>query len=109
MPQSDARIPAKDPARLDPEHYEVEFENEYVRVLRVKYGPHEKSVMHSHPPMLTVSLTNRDLKFTSPDGRTQNIMGRAGEIIWYQAHEHLPENLSALPYEGIHIEIKGSS
>jgi hypothetical protein len=26
----------------------VEFENDQVRVLRITYGPHEKSVMHAH-------------------------------------------------------------
>jgi hypothetical protein len=38
-----------DPVRVDPKHYKVEFENEKVRVLRIKYGSHEKSVMHGHP------------------------------------------------------------
>jgi len=28
----------------------VKFEKAEVRVLRVKYGSHEKSVMHEHPP-----------------------------------------------------------
>ncbi len=97
---------AAEPVEVDPKHYKVEFENDRVRVLRVKFGPNEKSVMHSHPAMLTVSLTARDLKFTLPNGRTQHIFGRAGEVIWYEAHEHLPENLSAKPYEGIHIELK---
>ena len=31
----------------DHRHYKVEFENERVRVLRIKYGPGEKSVVHS--------------------------------------------------------------
>jgi quercetin dioxygenase-like cupin family protein len=107
MPQGKVKPPAGDPVEVDPRHYTLEFENDRVRVLRVKYGPHEKSVMHKHPATLTVSLTNRDWKFTLPDGRTQNIIGRPGEIVWYEAHEHLPENLSSKPYEGIHIELKG--
>ena len=40
---------AQDPAKVDPKHYRVEFENEHVRVVRINYGPHEKSVMHYHP------------------------------------------------------------
>jgi hypothetical protein len=35
--------------KVDPKHYKVEFENERVRVLRIKYGAGEKSVMHSEP------------------------------------------------------------
>jgi hypothetical protein len=34
--------PIMDPRKVDPERYKVEFENDRVRVLRVKYGPREK-------------------------------------------------------------------
>ena len=36
---------AADPVEVDPKHYTVEFENDRVRVLRVKFGPHEKEAM----------------------------------------------------------------
>jgi quercetin dioxygenase-like cupin family protein len=106
MPQPKPKPPAGDPVELDPKHYTVEFENDRVRVLRVKYGPHEKSVMHRHPATLSIALTGRDWKITLPDGGTRNIIGRPGEIIWYEPHEHLPENLSFKPYEGFAIELK---
>jgi hypothetical protein len=84
-----------DPVEVDPKHYRVEFENDRVRVLRATYGPGERSVMHAHRVMISVSLTARDLKFTLPDGRTQHILGKAGEVVWYDRREHLPENLSS--------------
>ncbi|MFC2094014.1 hypothetical protein ACFLSH_00155 [Bacteroidota bacterium] len=34
---------AQDAAKVDPKHYKVEFENDDVRVLRITYGPGEKS------------------------------------------------------------------
>ncbi len=37
---------AQDATKVDSTHYEVEFENDQVRVLRITYGPGEKSVMH---------------------------------------------------------------
>nr|NIR51506.1 hypothetical protein [candidate division KSB1 bacterium]NIS26908.1 hypothetical protein [candidate division KSB1 bacterium]NIT73741.1 hypothetical protein [candidate division KSB1 bacterium]NIU27639.1 hypothetical protein [candidate division KSB1 bacterium]NIU94275.1 hypothetical protein [candidate division KSB1 bacterium] len=40
---------AQDATKVDPKHYKVEFENDQVRVLRISYGPGEKSVMHEHP------------------------------------------------------------
>src|SRR5438445_3779166 len=46
-----------DPVRVDPKHYTVELENEKVRVLRIKYGPREKSEMHGHPALLGIMLT----------------------------------------------------
>jgi len=36
---------AQDPTIIDSTHYKVEFENEQVRVVRITYGPGEKSVM----------------------------------------------------------------
>src|SRR5260370_39546647 len=76
-----ARIPqptAEDPVKVDPRHYKVEFENERVRVLRIKYGPGEQSVMHSHPEAIAVFLTDTNHKFTYPDGRTEDIKANAG-------------------------------
>ena len=32
---------AQDPIAVDAKHYSVEFENDKVRVLRIKYGPRE--------------------------------------------------------------------
>ena len=49
---------AKDPVQVDPKHYTVEVENERVRVLRIKYGPFEKSKMHGHPATVAVFLTD---------------------------------------------------
>jgi uncharacterized RmlC-like cupin family protein len=37
-----------DPVAVDPQHYKVDFENEFVRVLRVQFGPGEKGATHEH-------------------------------------------------------------
>lgn len=37
-----------DPVTVDPQHYKVDFENEYVRVLRVQFGPGENGARHEH-------------------------------------------------------------
>jgi quercetin dioxygenase-like cupin family protein len=44
-----------DAVKADPKHYKVEFENEKVRVLRITYGPNERSEMHTHPPTAAIS------------------------------------------------------
>ncbi len=96
----------QDPVEVDPKHYGVEFEDERVRVLRVRYGPHEKSKLHWHPPAVVVILSDCDFRFYSM-GRQQNILGSKGQIICYEeAVEHAPENLSDEPFEAIMIEIK---
>jgi quercetin dioxygenase-like cupin family protein len=97
---------AEDPVKVDPRHYKVEFENERVRVLRIKYGPGEKSIMHSHPESIAVFLTDAHHKFSYPDGRTEDIKADAGTVQHMDAFTHLPENLSKTPFEVIAIELK---
>src|SRR4051794_21637196 len=63
---------AQDPTKVDPKHYKVETENAQVRVLRIQYGPHEKSVMHGHPAAVAIFLTDQNTRFTYPDGKTED-------------------------------------
>jgi quercetin dioxygenase-like cupin family protein len=98
---------AQDAVKVDPAHYKVEMENAQVRVLRFHYGPHEHSVMHSHPNAVAVFLTDGKVKFTLPDGKTQDIMGKAGEVQYTPAQVHNPENTGDKGFDGIVIELKG--
>jgi quercetin dioxygenase-like cupin family protein len=95
-----------DPVAVDPTHYKVELENDQVRVLRITYGPHEKSVKHGHPASVLVCLTDFHVKFALPDGKTEERRGKAGQVISNPAEEHLPENLAAQRLELILVELK---
>jgi len=97
---------AQDAAKVDPKHYKVEFENDQVRVLRITYGPHEKSVMHSHPEGMVIFLTDAKGKFTFPDGKTQENSWKAGDFSWVPASSHQPENLGNKSFSLIQIEMK---
>ena len=97
---------AQDPVKVDPKHYKVEFENDQVRVLRITYGPHEKSVMHDHPAGQVVYLTDAHIKFGLPGGKTEEQRGKAGQTAWALAGKHSPENLSDKPFEAILVELK---
>jgi quercetin dioxygenase-like cupin family protein len=99
---------AQDPVKVDPKHYKVELENERVRVLRITYGPGEKSVMHEHPASVAVFLTDGQVKFTLPDGKTQLTPAKAGSAVWTPAGKHLPENIGDKPFELILVELKGT-
>jgi len=98
---------AQDATKVDAKHYKVEFENARVRVLRIHYGPHEKSVMHSHPDSVAVFLTDGDIKMTTPDGKTQDVKAKAGTTQWEPAGAHLPENTGDKAFELILTELKG--
>jgi quercetin dioxygenase-like cupin family protein len=97
---------AQDPVQVDSKHYTVEFENEKVRVLRIKYGPNEKSNMHGHPPSVAVFLTDAAGRFTYPDGRTEDINAKAGQVLYMDAVVHEPANVTAQPFEVITVELK---
>lgn len=97
---------AQDPVVVDSAHYKVEFENEHVRVLRITYGPNEKSVMHDHPTGVAVFLDDSKAQFTLPDGQIVEDERKAGEAIWAEAGPHLPQNLTDQPFELILVELK---
>jgi len=96
----------KDPVKLDPKHYKVEFENSKVRALRIRYGPREKSIMHNHPDGVAVFLEDARARFTYPDGKTEDVDMKAGQAMWFPAVEHLPENRLDKPLNVIFIEFK---
>ncbi|HTS38039.1 MAG TPA: cupin domain-containing protein [Candidatus Solibacter sp.] len=98
---------AQDAAKVDPSHYKVEFENDRVRILHFHYGAGEKSVMHSHPDSVAVFLTDGKVKFTMPDGKTQDATGKAGSTLFTPAQVHLPQNVGTEAVDGYVIELKG--
>ena len=104
-------VPAKaqDAVKVDSKHYKVEFENDQVRVLRITYAPHEKSVMHGHPANVAVFLTDGQARFTLPDGKTQDVAFKAGTTQWDAGGKHLPENVGDKPFELVVVELKGKS
>jgi len=95
-----------DPVKVDSKHYKVVLENDQVRVLQAKYGPHEKSVMHEHPASVAVFMNDSHVKFTLPDGTSQDTNGKAHDAIWAEAGKHLPENVGDKPLEAMVIELK---
>ena len=99
----------QDAVVADPKHYTVEFEDDQVRVLRVVYGPHEKSVMHEHPASVGVYLTGGHIRITLPDGKTGEPYVKAGQAMWHPAGKHLIENLGDTPFELVLTELKTSA
>ena len=100
-------IAAQDAAAVDGKHYKVEFENASVRVLRVHYGAKEKSVMHSHPDAVAVSLGAMRGSFAFPTGKPQIRTFKAGQVRWTPTETHLPHNLNNQPFDVILVELKG--
>jgi beta-alanine degradation protein BauB len=98
---------AQDAVKVDPKRYSVVSENDQVRILKVHYGAHEKSVMHSHPNTVAVFQTNTKMRFWTPDGKSQDMTTKAGEAMYAPAGTHLPENTGDQALDGILVELKG--
>ncbi len=97
---------AQDPVKVDPKHYKVEMENDQVRVLRIKIGPHEKAPSHEHPASVVVWLTDGNGKITAAGAKPEELHTKAGQVQWDPAVKHSGENTSDKGFELIQVELK---
>ena len=61
-PQPAVTIPDLDPLKVDPKHYHLELENDHVRVVRVRFGPLENGVLHTHVRNYLVTYMTKQAK-----------------------------------------------
>ncbi len=97
---------AQDPAKVDPQHYKVLLNNEYVRILDVRQQPGDKSPMHSHPHHAVYWLTGSTLKFTSSDGKTKTVTTKPGQVVWRNPETHTVEIVGKTASHALDIELK---
>ena len=102
---SSAKV-ALDPVKVDPAHHKVVFENDRVRVLRIKFKAHDKTKQHDHPNGVAIYLTDVKAKFTLGDGKTREGGGKRGEVTWAVAENHSVQNTAGKPADIILVELK---
>ena len=90
------------------QNYTVDFENDDVRVLRIKYGPNDKYIEREHTDGVLIFLSDRHIRFTDPDGKIVETNTKAGDTLWAPGIKYLPENLSDGPLELMLVELKHS-
>lgn len=93
-PAGTATVSKLDPVAVDPQHYKVDFENEFVRVLRIHFGPGEKAPSHEHLLNRVVFYVNDQPGAVADDVR---ISGPG---------THTEANDSAKPADRIAVELK---
>jgi hypothetical protein len=93
-PSGPAPVTPLDPVTVDPQRYSVAFENESVRVLRVRFGPNEKGARHEH-------ILNRVVFYMNdqPNAKTDDVRMSG-------AATHVETNESTQRAERIAVEIK---
>jgi mannose-6-phosphate isomerase-like protein (cupin superfamily) len=89
------QVEPTDSTIVAPEVHAVVFENEHVRVIDARAAHGWKTAMHSHPPMLVISLGSGRQKVTWPDGKTQIVDLYPGMVVWVDdAFDHAWELLA---------------
>lgn len=83
VPQS-----SRDAVVVDPAHHHVIMENERVRVFEVLAEPGDKSPMHTHPPLVVVSLGTARLRMKTPDGKSSILDLHPAQVLWLENVEH---------------------
>jgi hypothetical protein len=83
-----------DPAVVDPKHYRVMLDNDYVRVLKVHFDPHDKGEQHEHILNRVVWYLN-DQAGAKPD-----------DVRMSGAAVHAEQNERDTPAERIAVELK---
>ncbi len=97
-----------DAVRVDPARYQIDFENDRVRIVRLGFGPHEKGMMVEHPPRVLATLTDVAVKLVFADGRTDERGAPAGVAAWLDSETLQTENVNTQPLEVVLIEPKTS-
>jgi quercetin dioxygenase-like cupin family protein len=85
----------------------VEFENEQVRILRFVISKGERTPMHDHPSNVQILLTDLSGRNSTPDGKTTEAAGKAGQVRFRPPLTHTLENTGDR-VEGIVIDLKAA-
>jgi beta-alanine degradation protein BauB len=97
---------AQDPVTTSPQFYRVLLENDRVRVIEYRLKPGETEPMHSHPAGVVYVLSGGTLKFSYPDGRTEEKAATPGETIWRDPVTHAVQNIGKTEAHAIAIDLK---
>jgi quercetin dioxygenase-like cupin family protein len=96
----------QDPVKVDPAHYKVVLENASVRVLKIDYAAGAKSPMHQHPDSIVIPLTASKVRFTLPDGKSEDSDLASESAVYTPAGTHSPANVGTGRIDGVLIEFK---
>ena len=97
---------AQDAVKVAPGKFKVLFENDQVRVLDYTAKAGEKLAMHSHPDHVIYNVSGGKTKFTTSDGKSQEMESKTGTATWVPATTHSAEHHTAV--HGILVELKKS-
>ena len=96
----------RDIVRVASTHVRVDFENDRTRVLRLTLGVGEMIPTHDDRAGVLVCIVACRIRFTTYDGKTQDVELKAGETRWMPEARRFTRNLADAPVEMLYIETK---
>ncbi len=87
-------------------NYSVLFENEQVRVVEHRLEPGQSEPMHSHPPMVVISMEDADVRVSELGGKSFEQSPTKGQVREVGAISHAMENSGDTPLHSILVELK---
>jgi len=84
----------------------VILDNDRVRVLRFRLGPHEKSRVVDVPEHLQVAVTDQHVRLIHVNAKPRERQCKAGDSAWMERDEYGVENLSDKPVEWVLVETR---
>ena len=101
---------AQTPAASDLAGGKVIFDDEHVRVIQHAGRPRMGvcgTGYHSHPPHLTILLTDVKAKVTLPGKDPFTAENKAGDVFWDRGGPHIVENIGSGNSKVYLVELKG--
>jgi quercetin dioxygenase-like cupin family protein len=95
-----------DAVKVASDSYKVVLENDQVRVLEVRIKQGAKVEMHSHPKSVAISLNDQRLRFTFPNGKSEETDVKRGQAVWLDGISHAVENIRNEDASSVVVELK---
>ena len=95
-----------DAVKVAADSYKVLLENDAVRVLEFRMKQGGKSEMHSHPKSVAIVINDQRLKFTFPNGKSEDTDLKHGQAVWLDGISHTVENIGTGEAGGVIVELK---
>ncbi len=99
---------AQDPVKVAGDMYKVIVDNDSIRVLDVNIAAGAKTAIHSHPDLVAVVLEPSTIKWTRPDGKSEQSGAEftRGGLQYMASDTHISENIGTTSAHVILVEFK---
>ena len=97
---------AQDPKLVNPDMYEVFFENDEIRIIQVTYQPGQREALHSHPDYIAHVLEGGTLRVHIAGREPLVRTVERGQTLVEAPVTHWAENIGDTVVRAVFIEVK---